>query len=531
MADDGPALRSVGEVNPSQWANMQDVFYAQTTQYVLPWSVTSLAATRVAHAPLGGLFALVRDQSVLAPVLPGQSTRMQISIYTSAGQLVESLPWDANHQIAAIAFTLTEVLVVVRADGVVRLYHLFTPAPLYAEYVTESDDADPVGNNSDPVSAGVRDFGDGASAEPKSIHPVTSKATQYTYLVSYSLASLWAGDNSIVDARLHEASHTLIFLTRSGAFYAWRLPEDATKDALRDADASASGIGESGSNHRFFNSAWVYPSWPRFDPDQGSSSATEGTISSWAIAPNPAGHDHPPDVLISPSWSSSLFRLPGSQSQSADSSAAYAQPSTGGCEDLRLADGPYRAISTSPDGSLLSLLRNDWTVEVLTSDLARGLSDFDLSPLLTLDQPDQNLPDLWGAQLALQQAGISQFEWCGNMAVALVLEATSQILLVGPFGETASFPFSAHLQPRIFTEADGLCVLSSDRLDVLAMVDGTSPIFITSSSMANLWLTPMLYRGYLPHLPSWVDSSWGLTLRKQRAILWARSPDQQRHQP
>lgn len=479
--DEDAATRSVGGVNAAQWANMQDVFYAQTTQYFPSWSITSLAATRVAYAPLGGLVALVRDQGVLAPVLPGQSTRMQISVYTAAGQLVESIPWDANHQIAAIAFTSAEVLVVVRSDGVVRLYHLFTPAPLYANF--DSDGQTPAGT--DLVGVGLTSLGAVSSPDLDTARPVTSKATQYTYMVSYSLSSAWPDEKSIVDAYLHAPSHTLILLTSLGSFYGWRLPDDAVHDALHDRGASVTPSDSMEStikDGRILTAPWAYPSWPQPDSDRGPNIPSEGTISAWSVAPNLAGDEHPPDVLVSPLWSTSLFRLSGTTTANIDPMLTHSNSSLTGCEDLRLANGPYHAVRASPDGSLLSVLRNDWTVEVLSSDLARGLSEYDLAPLLALETADQqdSATTTGIVHGALRQAGISQFEWCGNMVVALVLEATAQILLVGPFGETASFPFSARLRPHIFTEPDGLRVLSPDRMDMLAMVDGELPLFVPS---------------------------------------------------
>ena len=78
--------------SPTQgWSSLQDVFYRKTDIYNLTsWAVSSLQGQRVVLGRNGGLIAIVRDQSVFAPV--GSGTRMKIGIYTAAGQMVESLP-------------------------------------------------------------------------------------------------------------------------------------------------------------------------------------------------------------------------------------------------------------------------------------------------------------------------------------------------------------------------------------------------------------------------------------------------------
>lgn len=63
------------------------------------------------------------DPALLAP---------RIQVYTGAGQLLETLPWDASSRIVALGFSWRDELAVVQEDGTLRVYALLAPAPASA---------------------------------------------------------------------------------------------------------------------------------------------------------------------------------------------------------------------------------------------------------------------------------------------------------------------------------------------------------------------------------------------------------------
>lgn len=76
----------------TEWQSIQDVFYRRNDIYALPWGIDDLADYRIASASNAGLIALVRDPNRLVSVGKAALLKPKILVYTSAGQLVESIP-------------------------------------------------------------------------------------------------------------------------------------------------------------------------------------------------------------------------------------------------------------------------------------------------------------------------------------------------------------------------------------------------------------------------------------------------------
>ncbi len=114
----------------SEWSSLQDIFYRRTELYALNWGIDNLADYVVAAASNGGLIALVRDPTRLVSLGKASLLKPKILVYTAAGQLIESIPWDPSLRIIALDFNALEQLVVVLEEGSVRLYTLLSPAQL-----------------------------------------------------------------------------------------------------------------------------------------------------------------------------------------------------------------------------------------------------------------------------------------------------------------------------------------------------------------------------------------------------------------
>ncbi|KAK3357085.1 Vps16, N-terminal region-domain-containing protein [Lasiosphaeria hispida] len=76
----------------------------------------------VAGAPYGGAVALYRDEEKLVAFHPAKASKPSIDIYSCAGKLVRSIPWDKG-SVKGFGWSEDEKLLVVTADGTVRCYY------------------------------------------------------------------------------------------------------------------------------------------------------------------------------------------------------------------------------------------------------------------------------------------------------------------------------------------------------------------------------------------------------------------------
>lgn len=245
--------------HPTQeWSSLQDVFYRKSEIYSLSWGIEELSDYIVASAKDGGLLALARNPNKLVSLGKAALLKPKIHVYTSAGQLVETLPWEASDRIIGFGFTSNEQLAVVLDEGDVRLYTLFSPCP------------------SPPRS------GSNGLASFDEIRPV--EATSTSYYVQYSLGQE-ATDTGIVDVRMWPDG--LIALTGGGSFVEWRFP-------IRNADSDFLDA----PSH-----AQILPSLPNGTFASGS------RPSAWNIVPPESTSSGLAHLLISPTSSNTIFSL------------------------------------------------------------------------------------------------------------------------------------------------------------------------------------------------------------------------------
>ncbi|KAF8637938.1 hypothetical protein AX17_002559 [Amanita inopinata Kibby_2008] len=110
----------------SSWQAMQDgnVFYRRQQLYSLPGKLPDLGNYIIAGCRYGGPLALMRDSTKLvalgkAPI----STKSQIQILSSAGEVILSFSWDQG-RIIRFGWTFDERLAVLNEEGTYRLYDL-----------------------------------------------------------------------------------------------------------------------------------------------------------------------------------------------------------------------------------------------------------------------------------------------------------------------------------------------------------------------------------------------------------------------
>ena len=111
----------------AEWQKLGDAYYRRTIQYELGWSVQRLDEFLVASSADMGWIALTRDPEQLVALGDTSAMEPKIQVYTGAGQLFETLPWDAHARIVGLGFTWRDELVVVADDGHVRLYSWLVP--------------------------------------------------------------------------------------------------------------------------------------------------------------------------------------------------------------------------------------------------------------------------------------------------------------------------------------------------------------------------------------------------------------------
>ncbi len=125
-------------------------------------------------------------------------------------------------------------------------------------------------------------------------------------------------------------------------------------------------------------------------------SCPEGEVRSWALIPPAYTLSRSVEVLVS-------IRQ-----------TIYVVDATD-CEDRLLDIGPFRHISTSPNGKFAALYTEDGKAHVITSDFQTRLSEHDTKSRI----PPKYL------------------QWCGNDAVVIAWE--DEVHVVGPGGSTAQF--------------------------------------------------------------------------------------------
>lgn len=300
-----------------EWSSLQDVFYRKSDIYHLTWGIDSLADYLITSAKNGGLLALIRDPSKLVSLGKAALLKPKIHIYTSAGQLVESIPWEASDKIVKLGFTSQEQLAVVLEEGVVRLYTLFQPCP------------------SPPSSVGVqRD----AVEDQRLSLPV--EATSTCYYTQHSL-SQEATDTGVNDAKIWEDG--VVAVSGAGKFIEWRFPRKAREeDVIGDAE---------------------FVSQPQVLATPGLSLGPSHLPSAWCVIDPAVSTSGLPEVLISSPTSDTIISL----------------DSVSGSTDMKLSRGPFSAIRPSPNGKLLAVLTVDRKLWVVSSDFQRSLSEFDVT--------------------------------------------------------------------------------------------------------------------------------------------------------
>mmetsp|Transcript_12464 Transcript_12464/g.35002 ORF Transcript_12464/g.35002 Transcript_12464/m.35002 type:complete len:872 (-) Transcript_12464:151-2766(-) len=122
-------LQSTSEAKPAnpvgEWEACGDRFYSKHELYEMHWSLdVNLAQNIVAAAPFGGPLAMVRDDSKIVLLGPGQSMHPVVRIFTAAGHQIGAFIWDRG-RIVAMGWSSEEELVVVERDGSVTMCTTF----------------------------------------------------------------------------------------------------------------------------------------------------------------------------------------------------------------------------------------------------------------------------------------------------------------------------------------------------------------------------------------------------------------------
>lgn len=281
------------------------------------------------------------------------------------------IQWDPSIRIVALGWTSEEQLAVVLEEGIVRLYTLLSPCPAPPPRTSSEEDA-----------------------------ALPVEATASCYHTSYALGTD-ATDTGVTSARIW--AHGLVALTGAGRFVEWKFP---ARDAEEGSWASRVPVPT-------LLPALVLPS--------GTAKAAGSSTSSAAGPPEPpsAWDIRPPGVSAS-----GLLELLVSPAATSDGGTLLAIDSLAGCTDLRLTRGPFHAVRPSPNGALLALLTSDAKLWVVSADLQRSLSEFDVGASDAFDE---------ARGTGLGGTGVVAVEWCGDNSV--VLSSDSEVLMVGPFGD------------------------------------------------------------------------------------------------
>ncbi|BGO93965.1 Vacuolar protein sorting-associated protein 16 [Rhodotorula toruloides] len=125
----------------ASWLPLNDTFYRSHRVYSLagsPLARVDLSDHVIAAAKCGGPVALMRDRS--KPVLLGKydlaaaGAGTKISVYSSAGQLLQTIMWDSPSPIVHLAFLSPLTLLLLTSSGIYRLYSISTHPSLPPSY-------------------------------------------------------------------------------------------------------------------------------------------------------------------------------------------------------------------------------------------------------------------------------------------------------------------------------------------------------------------------------------------------------------
>lgn len=444
----------------TEWTSLQDIFYRRTELYALNWGIDNLADYVVAASSNGGLIALVRDPTRLVSLGKASLLKPKILVYTAAGQLVESIPWDPSLRIIALDFNALEQLVVVLEEGNVRIYTLLSPCPASADQA--------------------------AATTASRNRPVPIEATSSSFYTQHSLGTE-ATETGVLDARIWAGG--LVAFVGARRFVEWRFPGlDVDTEADEYAGAvSLSGGGEYGyALPSFDNDTAPAPTpelLPPFDQSQSQSQATQASSlpTSWAVVPPNVSQSGLTTVLIAQ----------GQTLLSLTHSAAGPSSIETACQDMRLSRGPFHVVRPSPNGKLLALMTADLVLWVVSSDFSRSLSEFDIrasdayQDASTVDDPFRSMN---GGSISsgtdagkggIGGSGVRAVQWCGNNTIALAF--SDEVVMVGPFGDSIRYPYSG--PTHLVSEIDGVRIVASDRHEFLQKVsDVSSRVFRPGSN-------------------------------------------------
>ncbi|GAA5861643.1 hypothetical protein JCM3774_002656 [Rhodotorula dairenensis] len=363
------------------WQPVGDQFYRLDRVYSLeasPLARIHLADYTLTAGQNAGPLALVRDTSkpVLLTAATSAAPASLVSIYSLAGNLVQSISWDAPSPVVHLSFTASESLVILTQAGQYRLYSLSAHPTLPPDY---SQHAIP---NLQEAGIKVRD------AKP---YPGGFVAL--------------LDDGSFVEVRIPPTRGT--GGTGTG-------PPDRNQKTNGGGggggdDRSASGLDGGGASTRHRAIA-LAPTG--LTADYG---AVAPPIDCWCVLPPDPTSTRTLEVLFA--RGETVYRL-----DEVD------------CVDQRLTRGPYRSITPSPNGRFLALVSgasastsasssssSDPLLWVTSSDFSRSLSEFTISA--DVSEGERRPPNA--------------VEWCGSNSVVLGWDRT--VVMVGPFGETLKF--------------------------------------------------------------------------------------------
>lgn len=113
-------------------------------------------------------------------------------------------------------------------------------------------------------------------------------------------------------------------------------------------------------------------------------------------------------------------------------------------------------IAVSPDGSFLAALSSSGKVRVFASDFSRQLSEFYLIASSSLSFSSSSPTD----PLSMV--------WCGSDAIVLLWPEL--LLLIGPFGDHATWTLDPSERMFLVPEVDGLRLVTQSRHELLRKV-------------------------------------------------------------
>lgn len=276
-------------------------------------------------------------------------------------------------------------MIVVLEEGAARLYNFFSPCPAVEQHHTDR--------------RGVNaSYGATAGSTP-------TEVTASCYYTQYSLGTE-AVETGVEDARIW--AQGLVIRTRAGRYVEWTFPP---KESCNEGAWSKRALSIPTPILLPPVPADLPSSSQRAAPQIATESNSQISVSSWDIIPSTVSNSGLVEVLLSPT---SL----------AQQGTLLSLDSLSGSTDLRLTRGPFHAIRPSPNGALLALLTHDSKVWVVSSDLQRSLSEYDLGSSEAFEANRGN---------GLGGTGVEDVRWCGNNSVVLTSE--SEVVMVGPFGE------------------------------------------------------------------------------------------------